>query len=382
MEAVGQLAGGVAHNINNLLTGVIGNLNLAVSKVSPDQNAYYSNALSAANRAAKLVKDLLAFSRKSSLELKQTNLNQVIEEIYSLIRETFDRRIEIEKEISFSLPPVMADSSQIHSILMNLCINARDAIDNIRDNQNFSHRHSEVYCITLKSYVVSTREATSNRLPETMRGDYAVISVSDNGIGIDVDTQKRIFEPFYTTKESVGTGLGLASAFGIIKQHNGWINFSSVYGEGSTFFLYFPLSADVPSAPVAEPIKGIELRGKETILVVDDEPMVLDLATEILCSYGYSVLPAVDGLEALDVFNANKEDIDLILLDLSMPKLSGKETVKEILSIDPAAKIIISSGYLEDSCLDLTHELGIKGIISKPYDPEDLVQKIREELNK
>ena len=381
MEAVGQLAGGVAHNINNLLTGVIGNLQLAAAKDTIELQTYYSNALSAANRAAKLVKDLLAFSRKSSLELKNTDINHVIDEIFYLIRETFDRRIEIRKEVNPALPSLMVDSSQIHSILMNLCINARDAIDSVRENPGFSHRHSDSFQITVKSSLITIDESCAGDFPQFIKGDYVAISVSDNGIGIDADTQKRIFEPFYTTKESVGTGLGLASAFGIVKQHNGWINFTSSYGEGSSFCIYFPVPVEVKTEQAAESSNAIDLHGNETILIVDDEDLVLDLAKEILHVYGYSTLTATDGLEALDVYEKNREQIDLILLDLSMPKLSGKEVIQEITFIDPKVKIIISSGYLEDSYMELIRELGIKDIISKPYNPEELAIKIRKVLN-
>lgn len=382
MEAIGQLAGGIAHNINNLLTGIIGNQSLALLKAAEDIRTYLQNSNNAALRAAELIKELLAFSRKTRLELVPLSLNDAVQEVFHLIRETFDRRIDIKLILANYLPPVLADASQIHSVLMNLCINARDAIENVMRDSASLNKTGDPFRILLKTSTQNIASGNVGPLTNNRPGKYAVVSVADNGSGIDAETQKHIFEPFFTTKDTVGTGLGLASSFGVIKQHNGWIDFSSQPGSGSIFRIYLPIIDKEITPLTTLPPSQMNLSGKETILLVDDEELILNLATEILEEQGYSVLTAMDGQECLNLYQKEKDRIDAIVLDLSMPRLSGNEVMKQIFSDNPHFKIIVSSGHANGFDSDALIEQGASGVISKPYKPHEFIQKIREVLDR
>lgn len=383
MEAVGQLAGGIAHNINNLLTGIIGNLSIAQMKVPDSLSLYIKRAQEASYRASDLVNALLAFSRKTELDLQSIPVNPIVSEVCDLARQTIDRRIDMELDLTDGLPNVRADAAQMNTVLMNLCINARDAINKILEGDAFPERSGDRFVITLKT---DMKTIESNKDLKTGRADrsrYVVLSVTDNGIGIDEDTQKRIFEPFYTTKNTVGTGLGLASAFGSIKQHNGWIDFQSEYGVGTTFSIYLPEIVEREAVGVGNTIleSGETLKGNESILIIDDEEMILHLGQEILEEFGYRVILARDGEEGMQAYERERERLDLILLDLSMPKLSGQELLKQVRQRDSRIKIVISSGYAESVDIPSLMELGANGVISKPYYPQNLLREIRKFLD-
>ncbi len=381
MEAIGQLAGGVAHDFNNILTAIIGNLNLAVMSASGEIRPYIEHAKTASDRAASLVKQLLAFSRKTSVDLKPVNVNDIIAEVYELTRYAIDRRIDIVVHTEKELPSVLVDSTQINSVLMNLCINARDAIDDVLNGKVAPERQGDHFVISIetKSTIVSKEycEIYSYANP----GRYIVISVTDNGSGIDEDTQRHVFEPFYSTKEvGQGAGLGLASSYGIVKQHGGWINLYSEPGEGTTFKIYLPVAQS--EAP-EEPPKRIEknFHGAETILLVDDEAMVRDPGKRILESYGYTVLLAADGKEALEIFQKERDRIDLILLDLSMPLMSGREVLERLRAMPSQVKVIICSGYAENGQRGYLGRLGALDYVSKPYTPTELASAVRAALD-
>ncbi len=380
MEAIGQLAGGIAHNINNLLTGVMGNLSLAREKAPKDIQHYLDNVNKAANRAADLVRELLAFSRKSHVDLEPVNLNYTMQEVYQLIRDTFDRRIEVVLDLAENLPYVYADSAQLYTVLMNLSINARDALEKVIHS---GERQDEIYKIVLKTGTHHVDEEF-RKTHSTLNVEHCVVvSISDNGCGMNPDTQKHIFEPFYTTKPAVGTGLGLASAFGIIEQHNGWIDFSSTEGKGTTFNLYLPAyQQEINRTSRQEDVIHEISRGTETILLVDDEEMVINVGTEILENYGYKVLTAKNGVEALHQFRQFEKEIDLIILDLSMPQMSGAEFLKRIHSENKPVKVIISSGHAQGYQPNTLERLGVSEVVVKPYLPNDLLLKVREILDK
>ena len=228
MQAIGQLAGGVAHDFNNLLTGIIGNLSLAEVDAPDKIRKYLENASLATDRAEKLVKQLLAFSRKAPIELKPLDLNQIVKDVYRLARETIDRRIEISIRTAMNLPCVHGDAAQLNSIITNLCLNARDAIEEMMENRSPKMQRNRLLIAIETATTFIDRDYAQDH-PETQSGQYVILSVSDNGMGMDAETQRRIFEPFFTTKDiGKGTGLGLASVYGIVKQHFGWIN---VYSE-------------------------------------------------------------------------------------------------------------------------------------------------------
>lgn len=382
MKAIGQLSSGFAHNINNLLTGIIGNLDLAQRSHPGSIQEYLQNARGAADRAARLIEQLLIFSRKSNVSLRPTDLNKTILDVYQLIRETFDRRIELRLSKADRPICVMADPPQIHSVLMNICINARDAIVEKRlRNENAAGDH-ETYFISIETKIKYINPSSRQLQEQFIEREYVEIGVKDNGIGMDEETKNHIFEPFFTTKKTVGNGLGLASSYGIMKQHNGWIEFSSDYGQGTEFNLYLPLIDE--GKCVQEPVETIDvpLEGNETILLVDDEELILDLGKSILEEHGFIVIPAMDGREAIDIYQKKRDTIDLIVLDLSMPYLSGTEVLEKIHSLDPHVKVIISSGYTDIDPSMLTNITSDLDFLAKPYNPTDMIQKIREVLDR
>ncbi|MFH1740338.1 MAG: PAS domain-containing protein, partial [bacterium] len=381
IEAVGQLAGGVAHNINNLLTGILGNLKL-VEMTGPERTPQFvGKARNAAERAAALVHQLLAFSRKSRLEFRVVDLNQIVEEVYRLTRSTIDRRIEIEVHKQEDLPKILADAAQINSILMNLCINARDAINEVMHGQATPERRGDRFVITIwtEFIVIDRRYCESHSYARP--GKYVVLGVSDNGAGMDLETRRRVFEPFFTTKEiGRGTGLGLASTYGVVRQHDGWIDLYSEPGKETSFKVYLPVTEQGIQEIVEEQYEEIP-GGTETILLVDDEEMIRNLGREALEEYGYTALLAADGQEGLDVYLKERDRIDLTILDLSMPHLSGRELLERLRSVHPHAKVIVSSGYSRNGHDMSLKELNVAGFVAKPYLPADLLRTVRKVLD-
>ena len=364
MDAIGQLSGGVAHDFNNLLTGIIGNLSLAEMKAPTEIQDYLKNAKKATDRAGELVKHLLAFSRKSQVELKPVDLNRMVKETFQLARQAIDRRIEMKIQIFEECLYILADEAQVNSMIMNLLLNARDAIDEMRDGE----RTGDTFVIT-----VCTRIQT--------RDSYAVVRVSDNGIGMDSETQERIFEPFFTTKEvGKGSGLGLTTVYGIVKKHDGRIEIDSERGKGTTFRIYLPIVTKQDSEEEEE--SGEIPGGTETILLVDDEEMIRDLGKNILEQWGYTVLLASDGQEGLNAFLQNQARIDLVILDLSMPKMSGREVLTQIRSVSPEAKVAISSGYSPEGIeKEELERRGATGFLSKPYMLFEMLRTVRNLLD-
>jgi PAS domain S-box-containing protein len=377
MEAVGQLAGGIAHDFNNLLTGILGNLNLARLDAGEELQPMLEEAERAGQRAAELIRQLLAFSRKSTAMPQATDLAAIMAEVAAMARKTFDRRIEIVSHCQDSLYFLWADPGQIHQVLLNLCVNARDAVEAV-ETTNPAH----VPRITLAAENILLREDYCLEHSEARQGRFVLVSVSDTGVGIDEESQTHIFEPFYTTKQiGKGTGLGLATVYGIVKQHGGWINLYSVVGKGSTFKLYLPAIAEAPATPSGE--KNIEQMpgGTETILLVDDEAYIRRLGRRILERLGYTILEATDGCEAVELYGRGDKRIDLAILDLSMPRLSGVETLMQIKGIQPDAKVILSSGYARNGNEELPERAAGTAYILKPYRPADLARTVRRVLD-
>ncbi|MEW6236700.1 MAG: PAS domain S-box protein [Candidatus Omnitrophota bacterium] len=381
LEAVGQLAGGVAHNINNLLTAIIGNLGLAKTASQPKLDKYLSEAMKAAVRSAELIQQLLAFSRKSDMKLKWINLNDVALESYRLARQTIDPNIEITISAEKNLPNVRADAGQIRTAIMNLCANARDAIQEAMQGKIVPERRNDRFWIEIKTESIDIDKDYVALYPFSRLGRFAVIGVSDNGLGMDKTTQDRIFDPFFTTKDvGQGTGLGLPSVYGIVKQHDGWIQVDSQRGKGTTMKIFLPAANEnvhFAFYPRQEEIHG----GTETILIIDDDKMLRELCKSLLAEYGYTILLAADGEEGLDIYLREKDRISLIILDLSLPRLSGGELLERILAVEPGAKIIISSGYKEDAASRLPPHFKAAGFSAKPYRFGELLQKVRSALD-
>ena len=372
MEAVGRLAGGVAHDFNNLLTSIMGNLSIAEMEFKPggDAGTYIGLARQAAKRASELVTQLLGFSRRSPLNLKKIDVNAIIREVEGLLKHTVDPRVIIRADLEASPWSVAVDTTQLQQVMMNMCVNAVDAMP----------KGGHLSLIT-RNLSVSKEEV--GQYAEARVGDYVRISVGDDGNGMTAEVMNHMFEPFFTTKErGKGTGLGLAMSYGIIKQHGGWISCQSEIGRGTTFHIYLPRAGDAveakPEAVVSGPVSG----GHENILVVDDEAAVRTLILMVLRRYGYQLLAAGDGEEAVQMFTEKKGQIDLVFLDMTMPKLSGRDTFKKLREIDPAIKVVVSSGYPID--LDVfASEMGMpaQGFVQKPYEAAELARTVRNVLD-
>lgn len=386
LEGIGQLAGGIAHEFNNLLTAIIGNIELVLGGTAPGSplHATLSRVDQAAQRAAVLTQQLLTFSRRSRIDLKPIHLSVVAEEVVCLLGQTFDRRIRLSVESAEGVWPVFADAGQMNQVLMNLCVNARDALlerlEGTSDPREPSDRESR---IVIRMENAPCDEDFFRVHPEVKPGKYVCLSVSDNGIGIDEAIRHRIFEPFFTTKEvGRGTGLGLAAVYGIVRQHLGWIDLHTAKEEGTVFKIYLPASEfeEVPSQEEGRPNRSTG--GDETVLFVDDEVAIRQLAKTVLEHYGYRVLLAGDGVEAARIFQREIDRIGLVVLDLMMPRRSGEEVFRELRSLAPAVKILISSGHPPNGPDLSALGGGAAGFISKPYHPDDLARKVRDLLDR
>ncbi len=370
MESIGTLAGGIAHDFNNILCSILGFASLMKIKISKDHQFfnYIDTIEKSAQRAAELTNQLLAFSRGGKYVLEPINLNSIVNDILKIITQTFDRSIEIETYLYDQLPTIEVDSGQIHQAVMNLCLNARDAM---LDGGKLIIETDEV--MLTEEYIKTHMGARQGR--------YVILSVIDTGIGIAKETQHRIFEPFFTTKETgEGTGLGLAMVYGVVKNHGGYVSVYSEKDEGTTFKVYLPVSGK-PKAKRLE--EDIEMRGgDELILIVDDEESIRFLAKDILEGHGYTVLLAENGAEAINVYTKKRDEIDLVILDIVMPKMGGKKTFLRLKKINPEVKVLLSTGYSQNGKAKEILDSGVKGFIQKPYQVNKLLSKVRSVLDK
>jgi len=384
MEAVGTLAGGVAHDFNNILTGILGNLDLARKVLPPDSPALTTieESILASERAARLIQQLLEFSRRTPLERRATDMRKVVREALRLLSQTIDRRIGMSVSAADELWLAEVDSTQVHQVVMNLCVNARDAIVEKLESGKEGLPETDGMVIRVSVENATIGEEYCRLYPFARPGEYVVLAIEDNGVGMDEATQRRIFEPFFTTKGlGRGTGLGLSTVYGIVKQHEGWITLESVLGTGTIFRCYLPRSTDSPEEFSAIPARKGPLNGRETILLVDDEEMIRDLGRQILTMEGYTVITAGDGREAVDLFLAERGTIDLVLLDLSMPRMSGLEVLERIRKVDPKVKVVLSSGYRAEEVHDPERFSGASAFLSKPYRVDVLSRIIRDVLD-
>ena len=371
MEAIGRLAGGIAHDFNNLLTTIIGYCEIILIKLPKDDPLKEKIEFihSAGKRAAALTHQLLAFSRKQVLSLKPVNLNKIVEDMGKMIARMIGEDVNLEFNTKLPMGNIMADSGQIEQILMNLAVNARDAMPN---GGNLTIETSDVF---LDDEFTRKREGIGP-------GSYVMLAVTDTGEGMTQEVQKKIFEPFFTTKElGKGTGLGLATVFGIVKQHNGYIYVYSEPGSGTTFKIYLPL-ANEAKEEVAEK-KQISLpRGRERILVVDDAPSICRLIIDTLQPLGYQVLEAHNGKDAIEISKSKEEKIDLLLTDVIMPEMNGKELADTIKQMRPDIKIVFMSGYTDNVILNGGIIKSDMILINKPLIPSELAITMRKVLDK
>lgn len=369
MEAIGQLAGGIAHDFNNILTAIIGFSTLIEMNMKKDdpQRANLSSVLAAADRAADLTRSLLTFSRKQIIDPQTIDLNQIIRKIDTFLKRIIGEDIKLNTIFRQDVIAVKADSGQIEQVLMNLANNARDAMPDGG----------------LLSLETGTVEVDDEYIKAHGYGDpgrYAFISVTDSGKGMDESTCKKVFEPFFTTKEvGKGTGLGLSIVFGIVKQHNGFINVYSDPGRGATFKILLPLIQSAVMEKHTYNEESLE-KGAATILVADDDAALRELVEKVLTMFGYTVIMAVDGSDAVARFRANRDRIDLVILDIIMPKMNGKEAFDEMRTINPAVKGMFISGYTSD----IIQKRGLleQGLefVPKPLNLKHLLTKVRDVL--
>ncbi len=361
MEAVGTLAGGVAHDFNNLLTTIIGNISLARMHLGPAHDCEHglSDAETAADRAAELTQQLLRFSRGTPAETVPVNLTQRLAEVVELVEHSLNGEVELETALDPELWTVSADAGQIGQLLMNLLVNARDAVG-----------ERGTVRVSAANRVLSQEYCRGRTWAEP--GDWVEISVADDGPGIEKDLRSRIFEPFYTTKPvGKGTGLGLSVVYGIVKNHRGGLEVDSRPGEGAKFSLFLRRCRQDVERPESQPVRPLE-RGSGVILLADDQQEVRRLASRILRQQGYTVLEAKDGVEAVDIALAKGSAIDLAMMDLTMPRKSGRKALEEMRGARLEFPVILASGYSSGA-----GEVPGSVFLPKPYTPRQLVQKVQ-----
>ncbi|MBW2330352.1 MAG: PAS domain S-box protein [Deltaproteobacteria bacterium] len=369
LEAVGTLAGGIAHDFNNVLMGIQGYASLMLLNTGPDHPHFerLKGIEAMVQTGAGLTKQLLGFAMGGKYEVKSTDLNELVENSSEMFGRT-KKEINIHRKHQENITPVEVDRGQIEQVLLNLYVNAWHAMP----------RGGNLYIET--SNVVL--DANYTKPFGVNPGNYVKMSVTDTGVGMGETTRQRIFDPFFTTKEmGRGTGLGLASAYGIIKNHGGIINVYSKKGEGTTFNIYLPVSEKEVATEERKPADDI-LKGTETVLLVDDEDTILDVGKQMLKEMGYKVFLAGSGREAVEIYKANSNDIALVILDMIMPDMGSGETYDILKRINPDITAILSSGYSINRQATEILERGCNGFIQKPFSIGDLSQKIREILNK
>lgn len=369
LESLGVLAGGIAHDFNNLLTSIMGNTEMALNEIPESSPAreYVEKAAEGVQRASELTKQMLAYSGKGRFVIENIDLSDLVENTAELLRISIRQNVALALNMARNLPQVEADATQIRQVVMNLIINASDAIG---DNQGI---------IRVSTGVMECDRAFLNdadigkELPE---GTYVYMEVSDNGCGMDDETKARIFEPFFTTKFT-GRGLGLAAVLGIVRGHKGALKVYSKAGEGTTFKVLFPKSERWIEPKPAEEKKVEGWEGRGTILLVDDEEEVASVTRMMLEGIGFSVLTAKDGLEGVEMFRNHADDIDAVLMDMTMPNMNGEEAFREMKKIRSGVRVILTSGYNEEEISGRFYGAGFAGFLQKPYGFADLSNKVK-----
>jgi PAS domain S-box-containing protein len=371
LEAVGRLAGGIAHDFNNLLTIILGNLDLILEHGAPAEShaGLLEDVRGAGKRAAVLTRQLLAFSRREQTVPQRIDLNSVVSDMGSMLRRVIAEHITLTTELRPGLGPVLADPGQIEQVVLNLVVNARDAMP-------------KGGTLTIRT---AERDVVGRELPadaESLPGRYVVLAVSDTGHGMDADTKARIFEPFFTTKDvGKGTGLGLATVYGIVKQAKGWVSVDSRPGAGATFRVFLPRAegeAESASHSADAPTRG----GTETVLLVEDEQALKDLAKRALESAGYTVLACVDGRAAIEASRHYTGPIDLLVTDLVMPLMNGRHLAALLRQERPAMKVMLMSGYTDSILVNLSGPVPGEEMLDKPFVPSELTRKVRDMLDR
>ncbi len=374
METIGKLAGGVAHEFNSIMTAIIGQSELLLSDLAKG-NPLARNAMEirkAADRAAALTRQLLAYGRKQIMQPEVFDLNKLLAGMESMLLHLMGADVDVRFIFAAGLKEINADAGQIEQVILNIAINSREAMP-----------HGGK--LTLETVPVTFGEEKAGRNPELKPGQYVMLAITDTGLGMDAEVKSRIFDPFFSTKGTgQGAGLGLATCYGIIKQSGGHIDIYSEQGRGTTVKIYLPLARKAPpvsATPV--PVASVDLpRGTETILLVEDDPALLEMSSSFLTRLGYTVLPAANGVEALKlILLQNGKSIDLLFTDVVMPKLDGKALSERVAELYPKARILFTSAYTENA---IVHQGVLNpgvSLLQKPFAPSAMAKKVREVLN-
>ena len=386
LESLGVLAGGVAHDFNNLLTGILGNASLALDASPPHHpnRILLEEVMHAAEHAADLTRQLLAYAGKGRFVLRVLDLSGLVREIASLVQSSIPKNVQLRLQLADNLPGVEADPGQIQQVVMNLVINGAEAVgpSGAPGEPGFGslgHEGGSVLVRTAvqpvdEQYAATMSSSGAGRIPP---GQYVSLEVHDTGCGMSPDTVAKIFDPFFTTKFA-GRGLGLSAVLGIVHAHKGALKVYSQPGQGTSFKVLFPASPNAVDAPAAP--SAADLTGEGTVLIVDDEEVVRQTARHTLQRYGYQTLTAADGAEAVEIYRARPDGIAAVLLDLTMPVMSGEETLHHLQRINPAVKILLTSGYNEVEAVHRFAGKGLAGFIQKPYTSSDLAKKVKDIL--
>ena len=372
LAAVGRLTAGLAHEFNNIMTIVKGHASMLLDNAGLDEESAKSvgHISDGVERMAGLIRQMLAFSRKHVMQQQPLDLHETLGQTSEMLSRLLGEKVALGLDIAPGLPPIMADREMFQQIIVNLVLNARDAM---------SSRGQ----LTIRAEEKAFAEADIPAQSDRKAGRFVHLSVSDTGSGMDTTIINHIFEPFFTTKETgKGIGLGLATVYGMVSQHQGWIEVKSKVGQGTTFDIYFPVTERPPKKP-AEATEPLDIRGEgETVLLVEDEAVLRELVREILGIHGYNVLEADNGLQALSVWEDNREKVDLLLTDMAMPHgLSGRELADKLRQDQPQLPVIFSSGHSQEMIESTEDASRCTFYLSKPYDPAQLAKVVRDALD-
>ncbi|MDC7224518.1 MAG: cache domain-containing protein, partial [Spirochaetales bacterium] len=366
LDAIGQLAGGVAHDFNNMLAGIVGGADLIKQRVKDDDKArgYADMIMQSGQRAGDLINKLLAFARKRTVESTPISVKEALEEAVTILEHSLDKRVNIHVDIETESSMVIGDSSQIQNVLINLGINGGHAMPEGGD-------------LTFRIGNVALDDAYCEQSPFDIKaGDYVQIDVSDTGVGIPAENREKIFEPFFTTREAgEGSGLGLAAVYGTVTQHRGAISLKSEVGQGTTFQIFLPLTNREKPGRISE---EVHISGSGKILVIDDEKVLRMTASSILDNLGYEVLLAEDGESGLEIFREQYRSIDLVIMDMIMPKMNGKDCFYAMKEISPQVKVILTSGFSQEEDVKELRKDGLQGFLKKPYTTADVINVLGE----
>ncbi len=370
IDSIGNLAGGIAHDFNNILASILGSASMMKRKLKENElwYSYVDLMETAARRGAALTRQLLTFARKSNAYIRPLDMNSVVKETLRLFEATIPKTIQVEKELSTGFVVVRGDEGQLQQALLNLCINARDAMP-------------DGGVLNIATAPVELTAADARRIPDAQPGPYVTLTVMDKGVGIPPELQSKVFEPFFTTKEQgKGTGLGLSVVYGVVRSHGGFITLESEINFGTKLTLYLPRVSEAELLKRRAQPKTLA-GGKERILFVDDETSVNAVGAAMLKDLGYSVDTVFDGHQALEILKSDAEPFSLIILDMNMPRMGGRETFRKIKELSPNAKILICSGYSGGTLQDEEFKNAIDGFLQKPFSVDEMAEKVREVLN-